>query len=85
MFFTRREMRGGRKVLDERQTSRSSPFSPSQGEKVAEGRMMGCSSDRIVQAAPLTLALSPRFVVSILRDSLAGERGQSEVTLPTTF
>ena len=28
---------------------------------------------------PLTLNLSPRFVVCVLRDSLAGERGQKEV------
>jgi hypothetical protein len=38
--------------------------------------MRGPSSDRIVQTNPHTLALSPRFVVSVLRDSLAGERGQ---------
>lgn len=36
----------------------------------------GPSSDRIVQTNPLTLALSPRLVVSVFRDSLAGERGQ---------
>jgi hypothetical protein len=39
--------------------------------------MRGLSSDCIVQTNPLTLALSPRFVVSVLRDSLAGERGQN--------
>jgi hypothetical protein len=38
-----------------------------------------------VQTNPLTIALSPRFVVSVLRDSLTGERGQIEVTLLTTF
>jgi hypothetical protein len=37
------------------------------GEKVAGGRMRGPSSDRI---------LSPESVLSVLRDSLAGERGQ---------
>ena len=33
---------------------------------------------------PFTLTLSPRFVVSVLRDSLAGERGQISVAPLTT-
>jgi hypothetical protein len=35
--------------------------------------------------SPLTLALSPRKVVYVLRNSLAGERGQIAVSLITTF
>ncbi len=42
-------------------------------------------SDRIVHTNPLTLTLSPRIVVSVLRDSLAGERGQINVSLLTPF
>ncbi len=47
--------------------------------------MRGSSSDCIVQTNPLTLALSPRFVVSVLRDSLAGERGQISVAPVTSL
>jgi hypothetical protein len=47
--------------------------------------MRGSSSECIVQANPLTLALSPRFVVSVLRDSLAGERGQISVAPLTSL
>jgi hypothetical protein len=46
--------------------------------------MRSSSSDRIVKT-PLTLTLSPRIVVSFLRDSLAGERGQMQVSLLTTL
>ncbi len=42
---------------------------------MAEGR---------IQTIPLTLTLSPRFAVSVLRGSLAGERGHNEVSLLTT-
>ncbi len=44
--------------------------------------MRGFSSDFITLTTPLTLALSPRIVVYVLRDSFAGERGQEGVQSP---
>ena len=38
--------------------------------------MRGFSSDGNLETIPLTLALSPRTVVNLLRNSFAGERGQ---------
>ncbi len=61
---------------DELRSPRKGPFSPSSGEKVAEGRMRGFSLTCHLETIPLTLALSPRTVVNLLRNSFAGERGQ---------
>ncbi len=41
--------------------------------------MRGSSSDFNHETIPLTLTLSPRFNVNVLRDSFAGERGQITV------
>ena len=48
----------------------------------------GCgrsATEPLMNPVTLTLALSPRFVVSVLRDSLAGERGQISVAPVTSF
>ncbi len=70
---------------DELRSPRKGPFSPSSGEKVAEGRMRGFSLTCHLETIPLTLALSPRTVVNLLRNSFAGRGDKSQLTSTPQF